>query len=624
MPEHAMIVLAVVAAVGVACQWLAWWLKLPAILLLLLTGLVMGPVTDFLRPDALFGGLLFPFVSLGVAVVLFEGSLRLQFHEIRELASVVRNLVTVGVLVNWLVIAAAAWWLLNIRGDLALLFGGIVVVTGPTVITPLLRTMRPTADIANVLRWEGIIIDPLGAVLALLVFEYIVSEHEGGALLLLLRLLVVGATAGFAGAHLLGMLLRRHLLPGYLVNVATLALVLGVFTASHALQRESGLLAVTVMGITLANMREVPIEEVVDFKESLSVMIISMLFIVLAARVDLRELTALGWGVAGLLAVILFLARPAAVAVATFGSRLTWRQRLLLAWLAPRGIVAAAVSALFALQLEGMNGMQVDWLVPLTFMVIIGTVVLHSATARPVAALLGVSEPEPKGVLILGAHRVARAIAGALEEEGFRTVLADTNWDEIRTARMEGLNTYFGSAVSEHADRHLDLVGIGGLLAMTRRPGYNALACTRFKREFGANRVFALQTSEEKGAPEKRVVARPFACNRLFGEDITLNKLASLLSKGAEIHTTLLTEDFDFETYQARYDARAVPLFGIDGRGRLRILTGKEETPPAPGWSVIGLLPTGVLEARSTASRDGDAEAPGDPEKRGVKAGPER
>lgn len=600
MPEHAMIVLAVVAGAGVACQWFAWWLKLPAILLLLLSGILMGPVAGFLRPDTLFGALLFPFVSLGVAVVLFEGSLRLQFHEIRELAGVVRNLVTVGVLVNWLVIASAARFLLDIPGDLALLFGGIVVVTGPTVITPLLRTMRPTADIANVLRWEGIIIDPLGAVLALLIFEYIVSEHGGSPLVLLLRLLVVGATAGFAGARLLGTLLRRHLLPRYLVNVVTLALVLGVFTASHVLQREAGLLAVTVMGITLANMRGVPTEEVVDFKESLSVMIISMLFIVLAARVDFRELTALGWGVAALLAVILFLARPAAVAIATVGSRLTWRQRLVLGWLAPRGIVAAAVSALFALQLDAMDGMQVDWLVPLTFTVIIGTVVLHSATARPFAALLGVSEPEPKGVLILGAHRVARAIAAALEQEGFRTILADTNWDEIRNARMDGLTTYFGSAVSEHADRHLDLVGVGGLLAMTRRPGYNALACTRFKREFGANRVFALQTSEEKGAPEKRLVARPFACNRLFGEDITLDKLATLYSKGAEIHTTLLTQDFDFAAYQERYRGRVVALFGIDGRGRLRIITGKEEVLPAPGWRIIGLLPSGVLETQGT------------------------
>ena len=612
MFEHALTALAAIGVIGVACQWLAWWLKLPAILLLLVAGIVSGPVIGFIQPDALFGDLFFPLVSLGVAVVLFEGSLSLKLHEIRETAGVVRNLVTFGVAVTWLVLTLAAHLLGDLSWPLALLFGAVVTVTGPTVIVPLLRTMRPTANIANVLRWEGIIVDPIGALLAVLVFEFIVSGQEGSTLATFGTMLVSGIGIGTAGAFALATVLRRHWVPDFLVNVTTLVLVLGLFALADNLQPESGLLAVTVMGILLANMEEVPLEGVVDFKESLSVMIISGLFIILAARVDLGRLWELAVPALSVLAVALFVARPAAALLSSIGSNLKLRERLLLGWIAPRGIVAAAVASLFALRLDELGFEGADLLVPLTFTLIIGTVLLQSVTARPFARLLGVAEPEPRGILIAGAHDVARALAHALCEQGFRTVLADNHWDDIRTARMDGLLTYYGNPVSEHADRNLDLVGVGGLLAMSHRPAFNALACTRYRSEFGSDQVYAVQTSEEKEATDKETVARTFACSHVFGKDVTLAKLASLLSKGAEIHATHLTEDFGFGAFRELYGDQAIPLFAVTPRGNLRLFSNDGNLEPGAEWDVVALLTPEGLETREfkrkQSKNDGETE----------------
>ena len=611
MIEQTIVALTAIGMIGIACQWLAWWLKLPAILFLLVAGIIAGPVTGFIRPNELFGELLFPIVSLGVAVILFEGGLTLRFHEIREIGTVVHNLVTLGTAVTWCIIAVATHWLLGFSWELSFLFGALVVVTGPTVIIPLLRTVRPTANIANILRWEGIIIDPLGALLAVLVFEFIISGQDSHTMRLFGAMILTGGVCGASGALILATILRRHWMPEYLHNVAALAFVLGIYTLSNELQHESGLLAVTLMGIMLANLKQVPIEDILDFKESLSLLVISLLFIILAARIEFGQIIELGWGALGVFLVILLIARPVAVQLSALRSKLNWRERALLSWIAPRGIVAAAVSALFALRLEGMGMPEAHLLVPLTFMVIIGTVVLQSASARPLANILNVSEPEPRGVLFIGAHRTARAIAKALADNGFRIKLADTSWDNIRAARMDGFSTYFGNVVSEHADRHLELVGIGRLFAMSRRPAFNALACLRYKNEFGGNAVFALKTPEEKGANETRAISSYFSGQQLFGKDITLAKLESLMGQGAVIRTTPLSEDFDFATYDEKYQNKAVHLFALTEKGRLRVFTKDSRPEPVSGWKIISLIPGDVLEqsaADKQNNRNGDED----------------
>lgn len=608
MTGYHLLLLAGIGVFGITCQWIAWWAKLPAILFLLLVGILAGPVTGVLDPDRLFGNLLFPVVSLSVSVILFEGALTLRFQDIRGLATVVRNLISVGALVTWLLTSLAARELLAFHWHMSLLFGAIVVVSGPTVVIPMLRTVRPSARIANILRWEGIVIDPLGALLAVLVFDFIASSQQGGAAshvaLAFARIVMTGLGVGLAAGLLLGHALRRHWVPEYLRNVTTLTLVFTVFAVSDHLGHESGLLAVTIMGMTMANLKDTHIEDILDFKESLSLLLISGLFIILAARLQLVQFSQLGWGAVGVLAVLMLIARPAAVALCTLGSDLTWRERAMLAWIAPRGIVAAAVSALFALRLGGVVESDTQLLVPLTFLIIVGTVVLQSLTAGPLARWLRVADPEPRGVLIVGANIVGRAIGNTLKEHGFDVLITDSSWDNISAARMDGLKTYFGNAISEHADRHLDLVGIGRMLAVSTRETLNALACQRFKTEFGANAVYELQTSSEKVKAEKHKIATKRRGYKLFGSEATYAKLASLLSRGAEIRATHLGENFDFAAFVEKHRGRAVPMFAIDKKERLHVFVADGSLEPEVGWVVLSLMePDGEDAEKSDARR---------------------
>jgi len=591
--ENAVLTLAGIGIASLLCQWVSWWLRLPAILFLLLTGIILGPVLQWLDPNALFGDLLFPFVSLSVAVILFEGSLTLKFHEIRGLERVVRQMFSTGLLLTWLVSTLAAHYLVRFPWELAFLFGAVTVVTGPTVIVPMLRTVRPNARIANVLRWEGIVIDPVGALLAVLVFDFIISgSGAGGAightLVVFGKIVLSGLILGGAGGLFIGNVLKRHWLPEYLHNMATLMVVFGVFALSNEMQEESGLLAVTVMGIWLANMKAVRVDQILDFKESLSLLLISGLFILLAARLRFDQFQLMGWAAGGVFLVMQFVARPLKIWVATLGSTLSWRERALLSWIAPRGIVAAAVSALFAIRLQQQGLPMADLLVPLTFMVIIGTVVLQSATAKPLAVLLKVAEPEPNGVLIIGANPVARAIAKALQQHKVSSVLADSNWDNIRAARMEGLTTFFGSAVSEHADRHLDLVGIGRLLGLSHHDDRNMLASYRYRTEFGLGALYHLAAKPEKSSHPKHKTARQGAT--LFGDDISYAKLASLIGQGAEIRNTRITENFSFNDYNKEYGKRAIPLFAMTAKGKLHLFSSEEKPEPLAGWTVVAFV----------------------------------
>lgn len=587
-------ILAAVVFAGVLCQWFAWRVKLPAILFLLLAGIIAGPLTGRLNSDALFGNLLFPFISLSVAVILFEGSLTLRFHQIAGLGRVVRRMISFGVLATWLITAGATRLVFGFPWPLALLFGAITSVTGPTVIVPMLRTVRPTAAVANILRWEGIAIDPIGATLALLVYDFILAGGNGNALgstlLAFARLIGIGLLLGSLTGYLYGSILRRHWLPEFLHNVATLGLVIFVFAVSNSIQEESGLLTVTVMGIWLANMRDVSLEEILDFKESLSVLLISVLFIVLAARLNLQSFLHLGWKVVFIFLSIQLLSRPLSVMISALGSRLTWPERHILAWIAPRGIVAAAISALFAIKLEAAGHCGAELLVPLTFSVIIGTVVLQSATARFIAKRLGVAEPEPRGFLIIGANLVARTIGKALLQANFRVLLIDNSWENISKARMDGLETYYGEPVSEHADRNLDLVGIGKLLALSPRGALNTLSCMHYRMELGAKAVFAIQTAADLEMSRERKAISRRHWQTLFGPEITFPGLAKALTlEDWKVRSTTLTRTFDFGAYQRQYGQGVIPLFAVTARGNIQVFTAEERLNPQPGWTIIGL-----------------------------------
>ena len=497
MELSAPLMLVLIGLASLLAQWLAWLLRLPAILPLLLFGIVLGPTVHLVQPDLLFGDLLFPLVSLSVAIILFEGALTLRFEEIRGLGGVVRNLVTVGMLVTFLVISLASWWLLDFPPELAALIGAVTVVTGPTVIAPLMRVVRPNANINQVLRWEGIVIDPVGAIFTLLVFEFIVLKQNAESYTHLFWTLGVTAAVGLiAGAlfgYLLGLALRRVWLPRYLQNLAVLAIMLAAFGVSNAIADESGLLTVTVMGIWLANMRDVDTSDILAFKEELSAILISALFIILAARLDIQALWNMGWPLLLLLLAVQFIARPLCIAVSTWRSSLHWRDRLLLCWIAPRGIVAAAVSSLFALTLQRSGYQGADRLVTVVFAIIIGTVVLQSLTSGMMARWLRCSSKTARRADRRRQQRGAHASASADQAER----AGDRHRQQLGILPPGAHGRHSGllwPRLPEHAENYLDLSNIAQVLALSPNRHQNALAVYHFGHLFGEDHVFAIRS----------------------------------------------------------------------------------------------------------------------------------
>ncbi len=346
--------LALIGLLSLACQLLGWRLRLPAILPLLIVGLLLGPGLKILNPDAIFGDVLFPLISLGVAIILFEGALTLNFKEIRGHGRMVTHLVSFGMLITWACIVVGAYYFVDFSWPLAALFAALVVVTGPTVIVPMLRSIQPKSSLGSILRWEGIVIDPIGALFAVLVYEYIVSSADPTSHVLsaLGLTLAIGLGLGIIGGYLIAKMLQGHWVPHYLRNVAVLTLMLAAFSFSNDLSEESGLLTVTIMGIWLANVKGLDLEDIIEFKETLTVLLISALFILLASRLDSGTFLSIGWGGIGLLAVVMLVARPLSVWISGIGTDLTSADKWFLSWMAPRGIVAAAVSSLFAIKLQ--------------------------------------------------------------------------------------------------------------------------------------------------------------------------------------------------------------------------------------------------------------------------------
>ncbi|GAA0304426.1 sodium:proton antiporter [Psychrosphaera haliotis] len=615
--------LALVGIISIACQFTAHKVKLPAILFLLVAGIFVGPVTGVINADDLFGDLLFPVVSLSVAIILFEGALTLKIADIGGHGAMVRNLCSVGVLVTWLVVTPLAYIGLDISLGLAALFAAIVTVTGPTVIVPMLRTVRPKGNVANILRWEGIVIDPIGALFAVLVFEFLMTQQDAftHTLWAFGQTVLSGLGFGAAVGYFLGRAIRGNWFPHYLQNTAVLTIVLGVFALSNAAAHESGLLTVTVAGMILANMKNVNVDDILEFKETLSVLLISGLFILLASRIDFAEIQAVGFGAIVVIVGIIFIARPLGVFLSSFGTGLSFKELALLSWIAPRGIVAAAVSALFSLKLEEQGYEQASVLVPVVFLVIITTVVLQSLTSTKVAEYLDLREPEPNGFLLFGASDFTRALAKELNNNNISSTIADPNWDAIKKARMESVRTYFGNPISDHASRRLDLTGIGNLLVLSPYRQLNPMVMTHFEHEFGHEATILGLATSDNASMESHQISQGFAKKlTLFGESVTYGYLASAMKKGAVIKTTNISEDFTFQDYLNKYDRELIPLISISGK-KVGVFKSDKKTEPKAGWKIVSLIlnPAKVasekkLEAAKAAGSIKDGALPSDPE----------
>lgn len=584
--------LALIGALGAAAQWLAWRARWPAIVVLLAAGFIAGPVTGVLDPAEDFGALLRPLVALAVALILFEGGLSLNFAELKETSRAVRRLVTLGAALAFGLGAAAAHYLAALSWPAALVMGAILVVTGPTVVIPLLRHARLSPRAASLLRWEAILADPVGALLAVLVFEgVLVAQAELTANDLVLK---VGGAALWAGVggYVLGKLtvlaFIRGLVPEFLKAPVVVAVVMATYAISGLILEESGLLTVTILGVTIGNSRIASLSELRRFKEFITVLLVSGVFVILTATLKPSDLLTLAPRDALFIAALLFVVRPAAVLVSTLGTGIGIRERALAAWIAPRGVVAVAVSGLFAVALTEQGIADGQRLVALTFAVVVITVVLHGFTIRPVAKLLGLASAGPEGVMIVGASPWSTALAEQLHAMELPVMIADRNWGHLREARYQGIETFFGEVLSELAEHHMDLNRYGYLIAATDNDAYNALVCTDFGPEFGRGNVFQIgrpDSGEDRYSLAVTLGGRPLL-NHLGG----LRSLNTLVTAGWVFRKTTLSAGFD--------EAQLRSQTGEDGRlvlarrgSQVLWLTGEEPPKLEQGDVVLSFGP---------------------------------
>ncbi len=584
-----MVELASILVLGVFAQWLAWKIKQPAILPLILIGLLVGPVSTFFTLDGtklidgdnIFSGdLLFSFVSLSVGVILFEGGLTLNLKEVKTVASTVRNLLVIGVVVTFIGGAIAAHLILDLSLSMSFLFGGLIIVSGPTVVLPILRNVRPNAKTNTILKWEGILIDPLGALIAVLVYEFIKSSSDGElytveALKDFVVTISIGFFVGGIGAVIIWYLVGKNKIPEYLRNIFTLGTVILVFSTADLLQKEAGLLAATIMGIVLANLKLEDFKKILSFKEDISLILVTLLFILLSSRINIDQIEQLGLRSLILFAVVILVLRPLGVWLSSINSNLRWQEKVFISWIGPRGIVAAAVASLFSLDLmksEATSDVlraEAELLLPLVFLVIVGTVVLQGTSAKFVGKLLGVLRKEPQGVLFVGANEIAKKLALYLKKEGFYVLLADTAKHNVEEARKLNLQVYEGNILSEEIFEELDLSQIGKLIAVTSNSGINSLALNWFDTELGIENTYRLVSKEE--AENENL---PLPKNVLFKSRLDYLSLNQTLRENSEISEVKFHADAEYEEFIEEKGKSIIPLFIIKPGKKLHIVSG--------------------------------------------------
>ncbi len=617
-----MVELAGIIILGILAQWVAWKLKIPAILPLILIGLFVGPISTFFSEDGnqwlqpiwngengLFPGQnLFYFVSLAVGIILFEGGLTLKRDEISKVGGAIGKLISIGALITFIGAGVAAHYIFGLDLRISFLFSALIIVTGPTVITPILRNIPLKKDVAAVLRWEGILIDPIGALVAVLVYEFIRIEGDSGytrqALLEFGKIILIGSTFGIAAGYALYISIKKKFIPHYLSNVVSLSLVLAIFVLSDIFAHESGLLAVVVMGMFLGNSDLPNLKELLFFKESLSVLLVSILFILLAANISVEDLLLVyNLKTAILLAVIIFILRPLTVFISTIGSSLETNEKLFISWVGPRGIVAAGISSLFGTQLVANGVVGAEYITPLVFAVVLTTVIINATTARIMARWLGVNLKKSEGILMVGASKVSRLIATYLQKNDRHVVVVDSNQLNINRANELGLEAFTFDIYADDLVDNINLNDVGYLLAMTGSDEINKQAIARYGKHFGENGNFRLMTSEEmrhrNELQAKELVSYTHDYSR-FTE--VAQDFPSIQEIPVENHNqflrvlSIISENKD-----------AIPLFLKQGDGSLDLITSPGELEIDAGCELVYLGKSMDFEDIANATRSVDA-----------------
>ena len=581
------VVFALIGALGIGSQWLAWRLRLPAIVLMLAAGLLAGPGLELINPSQEFGELFKPIIAVAVAVILFEGGLTLNFHELRETGTAVKRLVFLGAPLAWIFSTLAIYFGAGLSFEASVVFGGILIVTGPTVVTPLLRQAQLSSKPSGILRWEAIVNDPVGALAAVLAFEVFSAVRGAGTIGEAVWHLFVGISVALVAGYLAGRLIaysfRNGLVPEYMKVPVLFGMVLLTYAATDTLLHESGLLAVTVMGIVLANSHLPSFTELRRFKEHITIILVSGVFIMLAASLERSMIAALDWRALAFVLLIMFVARPLAVWLSLIGTDLTNAEKGIVAWIGPRGVVAVAVSGLFGARLVELGIEDGAMLAPLAFAIVTATVIAHGFSIGPLASRWGLTSTSPPGVMLIGSTDWTIDLGRELKDAGIPVLLTDRNYFALWPARDVGLQVFHGEILSEAAEHSIPMSQYGSIIAATNNDDYNALICTDFGPEFGRGNVFQV------GRHEAREGFRDMPSTlggRTFGDGKSYENIASRFREGWTFVRTNITEEYPLETYLSeRENVEIVAV--ISKSGALEFVSGGERPAPQPGDSVL-------------------------------------
>ncbi|NNF52226.1 MAG: sodium:proton antiporter [Gammaproteobacteria bacterium] len=604
--------LVLIVSLGVGAQWLAWRTRLPAIVLLASAGILIGPVAAslgffHLDPTATFGSALKPVVSLCVAIILFEGGLNLHFSELKAAATGVRRLVYLGAPIAWALGSLAAHFIGGLTWPVSLLFGAIMVVTGPTVIMPLLRQAALNRRTASYFKWEGIINDPIGALLAVLVFQFFLFAQAGSGWEVVMagigKALASALLLGVGGGYFAGKAFHAGLVPEYLKSPVMLGLVLLVYSVSNFLQHEAGLLAVTFMGIVIGNMNLAGIQDMKRFKEYITVMLVSVVFVLLTADLDVEVIRNIDWHGGALVAAVLFLVRPATIMLATIGSKMLMADRILLSWIAPRGIVAAATAGVFGPRLADEGFAGADALLALVFAVIFATVLLHGLSIGWLSRKLGLAAKNRNGVLLVGASPWTTDLARTLKELNVPVLVVDSSWHNLRQARLAGLPVFYGEILSDFADESVETAHIGTLLAATSNDAYNALVCTALAPELGRQNVYQLPMGAAN-EDDPRGVARSLRGKIAISNEALYERLWRSQARGWGFYKTRLTETYSYSDLLGDAPSDAQQILVLDADGSVRFISPQAQFEPLAGATVVYFGPERPAEKTETDTAD--------------------
>ena len=620
--EQQALTIALVGVLGIGAQWVAWRTGWPAIVLMLAAGFFAGPLLGYfgygiLDPEAAFGDLLSPMVGIGVAIILFEGGLSLDFRELKKYGEGVWRLVLLGAPIGWLLGTAAAYYVAGLVLPVAILFAGILVVTGPTVVIPLLRQSSVQQRPAALLKWEAIVNDPIGALFAVIAYEYFRATQGGQTAFEVVPEIAlaagVSAAIGYAAAKAIAWSFPRGYVPEFLKVPVLLVAVVGTFVICNKIEHEAGLVAVTVMGIALANMHVASLRSIHPFKQNVAVLLVSGIFILLSASLDLRALSYLnplepsGFRLYLFLFALLFLVRPATILLSLLGSSVPWNERLLLAWIAPRGIVLVAISGLFALRMDELGYADGSILIGLSFAVVVATIVAHGFTIDLVARLLKVKSANRPGVLIAGATQWTIALAEILHKSDTPVMIVDASWQRLKPARSLGLPTYHGEILNEATEHNLDLAPFQSLVAATDNEAYNALVCSEFAPEIGTDKVYQLGEDADDDQDHKTLPSS-LKGRALFKSGFGVEDVRQRQQEGWVFRRTKLSEQFDIQDARDKLPEAANMLLLIRPDGELAFFTHAAAPEPQAGDQVISFSPPREQSEEKAARRAERAE----------------